>query len=277
MSTGVRVPGPSAATLPRPTYADLVRSEWFKLRSLPLIRRLVLTALLLAVIGSAGFALTAERTTGTSFDLMSVEDQVSVSLLGTDLASITLSIVAALFISSEFSTSMIHLTLRATPRRVRVLSAKLLVLLSSTAVVSVIATLLSYAVGRAILATRIPAGFTLALEEPGTVRTILGTMVMPPFYAVVAAGVATIVRRSGFAFAAVFVMMSLGAISNILPGDLRARVAPMLPSSALHNVSGVSVPAEQGYASGMSGVVVLLTWMAMTSALAAWDFHRRDA
>jgi ABC-2 type transport system permease protein len=265
------------ASRPSPRYGDLLRSEAFKFLSLSLTRRLVITALLLAMVGSAGFSLTAESTTGTRFDQMSPMDQITVSLLGTDLASITMSIVAAVFISSEFSTAMIHLTLRVTPRRVRLLSAKLLVILSFTAVVSVLATLASYIVGRAILATRVPAGFSLALDSPHTVRMVLGTMLMAPFYAVVAACAASMLRRPGFAFAAVFVMMSLEAMSNVLPAGLRSRVAPLLPSSALHNVSGVSDLSEIGYASALSGSIVLVAWVVVMCLLASWDFARRDA
>ena len=249
-------------------------SEVDKLRSWPAARGLVGLALLLAASGSAGFLLTAPVTLGTEIGQVAGRDRLTISLLGLDLANVTLIVVAVLAVSTEASSGQLALTLQATPRRGVVFAAKVLVLVGLGAVVSVLATAAALSGGQLAL---LASGETLpSLADPLVLRLILVTGLMVPLHVAFAAALAFCFRSAGIAVAGVFLIMCLPSLARLLPGDLAATAQWLLPTPSLHTLSGASLPGDTDYTAPWAAAVVLSGWVLLLLAVALRTFRRRD-
>ncbi|HTT86598.1 MAG TPA: hypothetical protein VMF60_04465, partial [Acidimicrobiales bacterium] len=120
-------PPTSVSTSPPGHYgfAQLVRAEWTKLRSVrstPLCLGLV--ALLAVGLSAIAAAETASHWASTPPISRIGFDPTQTSLIGILFAQLVLGIMAILFMSSEYGTGTIRATLAATPKRWMVLLSK---------------------------------------------------------------------------------------------------------------------------------------------------------
>ena len=112
--------GPAETSRPRRTsMRDALHAEWTKARTLPGNGWLHLAAIALTVVVSAAVAAAARCPSGHC-----AEDPAKISLTGIYLGQAVIAIVAALAVSSEYSTGMIRVTLAAMPRRAIMLAAR---------------------------------------------------------------------------------------------------------------------------------------------------------
>lgn len=270
MTTIVDREVPSASM---PAFSATLASEWAKLRTLPFTTWMVLFALLITPTASAVFCLTSAVTAGTPFADMSATDATGTSLLGSDLAVIVLAILSASFVASEYTTGMMHVTLTATPRRWKPLAAKATVLTVTALVVGALATGAAFGVSAGIRAAQEAPAMTLADAQIS--RLVLGNLLMAPFYSLLAAALAFLIRNTGGAVAALLAVMSIPALVNALPSDWREILSPYVPASALHSLSGTASVTDRLAAGPAAGV--LLAWAAVLLACAYVAFSRRDA
>jgi ABC-2 type transport system permease protein len=218
--------------------------------------------------------LSAPITTGRDPAQLSLHDRLTISLLGVDLANVTLIVLAVLAVTGELASGQIALTLQVTPNRSRVVMAKFLVVLAVAAATSVVATVLAFVTGQLALLSQ---GVALpSVSEPGLVRLVLGTTLMIPVHVVFATALSICLRSGSLAFVAVFAIMCLPSLVNLLPPELAAVAHWFLPGSSLHTVSGASVPGDPDYTAVWVAVVVVVGWLAGLVTLALRCFRRRD-
>src|SRR5690606_27406912 len=116
-------------------------SEWVKLTTL----RSTYLTITLGIVLSIGTSALVALAVGNSFDgsgVATAEEVVAepiiTSMVGNIFTIIAFSVFGVLVTSSEYSSGMIRLTLTATPRRGRVLLAKLLLVTGTTMVFGVV-------------------------------------------------------------------------------------------------------------------------------------------
>ena len=147
---------------------DLLRSEWFKLRTLRLNFVLVIIGFVfvLVITGLIGiFAEVGDFNETTSGDVAEI---VGVSAI---LAGLLISVVGVLAISSEFGHGTIRPTLVATPSRTKVFVAKAMVLAVVAYVAGLVTGIAGYLLGYALLSTRDAQGLSF-FDSDGTLTVL---------------------------------------------------------------------------------------------------------
>jgi len=118
------------------TFADVLRSEWTKLRSVrSTFWALTATVVLGVALGAVISAATADGYAKSSVSGKLSWDPTAVSLDGIGIATLAIAVLGVLCSSSEYSSGMIRTSLTAVPKRGRVLAAKSLVFAAVTFVV----------------------------------------------------------------------------------------------------------------------------------------------
>ncbi len=266
-------PAASQPTRVAPTAA--FAAEWAKLFSLRATRRSLVAAVLLAVVCAALFCLVIEATTGVSLADTPTFDVLTAGLLGVDATALFILVVAATMVGSEYATGMIRTTLTAIPGRTRLLVAKAAVLAVVGYAVGVVVGVLTVATAQTVLVlSGLP---TASWTDPAVIRLILGVAVEVPVYGLLGLAFAVIFRATGAgivgALAVVFLPTVLDWLRDYLPGFLIA----YQPTPAVHNLAGLTAPADPTYLSpGVAGLTLAL-WVLAVLALADRLLAGRDA
>lgn len=256
-------------------FRATLASEWTKMWTLPFTRRMLLFAVVISAAAAAVFTLTTAVTEGTALADMAPIDAAGAGLLGADLAVLVLAILAASNVASEYTTGMIRVTLTTTPRRWRPLAAKATALTGTALAGGAFATLAAHGVGRLVLfAQGVPA---LPMGDPQLLQLIVGSVLMAPFYSLLAVALAFLVRNTGGAVALVLAIMSVGPLVNALPDRWRETLLPWLPASALHSLSGSAAPTTAESLPAGAAALVLVVWAVVFLAAAHTSLSRRDA
>jgi ABC-2 type transport system permease protein len=185
-------------------WPETIHAEWTKLRTL------ASTWWLLA--GAAALTVTVSAATVAAAVAPGL-DPAKLSLTGIQAGQAVVAILAVLVISNEYSTGMIRVTLTAMPRRHTVLAAKAALVGGLVLAAGAVAVLASVLAGRLILPGH---GFTPAngyqLLSPGdgpALRAACGSVLYLALIALLALGVATVVRDSAVAIGGVLALLYL--------------------------------------------------------------------
>ena len=107
------------------TFADVLRSEWAKLRSVrSTFWALTVTVVLGVGLGAVISAAAAHGYAKSSLSGKQSWDPTGISQAGMAIAQLAIVVLGVLCISSEYSSGMIRTSLVAVPKRGRVLAAK---------------------------------------------------------------------------------------------------------------------------------------------------------
>ena len=273
MNTTVEKHGSAAPAAPQ--FVATLASEWAKLWTLRFTHAMLPLALILTAGASTIFLLTTGVTRGASLAEMRTVDVAGTSLLGVDFANLVLIVLCASAVASEYSTGGIRLTLAATPRRLRVLAAKTIVLATVALLSGLLSATVAFGAGQLILLTQgVPA---MDAADPWLLRLAFGSALMVPFYSLLAVALALITRSTGWAVAAVLAIMSVPALVGALPEWWRELLLPYLPASALHSLSGSASPGSPEHLAPVPAIFVLLVWAAGLLLAAYVSFAKRDA
>lgn len=217
--TGVTRSGPAATAmaveLPRGRYglADLVRSEWTKLRT---VRSTMWALGATIVIGIGISALVTGLTRAHSAPNI---DPTRLSLVGTFFCQLVIGILGVLVVSAEYKTGTIRATFSAAPRRPLVLLAKALVFGAVALVVCEVVAFVSFFLGQALLTSPAPHA---SLATPGAVTAVVGTGLYLCVIGLFALALATLIRHTAGAISTfVFLLLVLPLIVTELPGFLQ--------------------------------------------------------
>src|SRR5579862_2809534 len=154
ISNDVRLVESLPAATGRAGLRGALASEFTKIRS---VRSTywTLAALLLVSIGigaaiTAGAAANFAHNPGNKADF----DATQISLIAFfEIGQLIIAVIAALAITSEYSTGMIRTSLTAQPRRGRVYAAKAIVITSLMLIVSLVTSFIAFFVGQALLSS----------------------------------------------------------------------------------------------------------------------------
>ena len=159
-------------------------------------------------------------------------DPVRQSLTGLLFGQLALGVLGALVVSAEYGTGTIRATLTAAPRRPLILLGKVLVFGTVALVVSELLMFATFFIGQAILASS-PAPHA-TLGQPGVLRAVIGGGLYLTILALLAMGLAAIIRHTAGAISAfVTVLLIVPLILQALPSSIvNAVAATCRPTSA---------------------------------------------
>jgi len=213
------------------------------------------------------------------------------ALTGTFIGLIPLIVVGAMFITGEYRRGLIRVSLTASPRRGRLLTAKAVVIGAVSFVTGLIAATVAVAVGTHRLArTGIPVWPVAALAEA---RLVFGTAALLAIAAVLALAIGTILRRSALAITAATVLIFVPYLlaTKQTPqagpsawGEWLVRATPAAAFSVqqavpqFSQVIAIYTPTGGYYPlAPWAGLAVECAWAAAALAVAFLLLRRRDA
>ena len=294
-----------------------IASEFTKIRS---VRSTYWTLAALLVV-SIGLGAAIAGGTSASFSHNPANkagfDATQTSLIAFfEIGQLIIAVIAALAITSEYSTGMIRTSLTAQPRRGTVYAAKAIVLTSLTLIVSLVTSFIAFFVGQALLSSSgvsaslfhsvtIPQNANVTCPQkgagggggglpPGCKVVFSGTDVISPttvllaiigcalfvtLVAIIAFGVGAIVRHTAAAIAiAIAALFIIPVLEQALPNDWRWDIMRFLPDAANRVVSvTISGSDDPHLWSAWPQLGVTALWAAALVAAGAYLFRKRDA
>lgn len=274
-------PAQAAHAAPRgttPGFGATLASEWTKITSVRATYITIGLGLLLGIGATAGIT----AIIGATFDDWTPADQASfdpilISIFGTIFSAILFIVFAVNVVASEYSSSMMRLTLTATPRRARVLAAKMTIIAIVTTLAGIIATLGSFAVAQAIFASfSMP---TAGLGDSDALRTVLGVGLLSPVFPLFAAALAFVFRSTAAPITATLALFFAPSMfGSLLPRSWQENVLAYLPGPAGDSVSiGHLDEGSALYVDPVVGAIVVMLWLVVFIGGAWLAFTRRDA
>lgn len=320
--TATTIPGTQLAPLPAATgragLRGAIASEWTKIRS---VRSTYWTLIALLVV-SIGIGAAIAGGTDASFSHNPGNkagfDATQVSLIAFfEIGQLIIAVIAALAITSEYSTGMIRTSLTAQPRRRTVYAAKAIVLTSLTLAVSLVTSFVAFFTGQALLSgsgvsaslfhtVNIPQNANVTCPPgnnvsggggglppgchatfsgiysiaPSTVlAAIIGCALFVTLVALLAFGIGAIVRHTAAAIAAaVALLFIIPVVEHALPNSWQWDIMRFLPDAA-NQVVSVTIPgaASPHLWSAWPQLGVTAVWAAVLVAVGAYLFRKRDA
>jgi ABC-2 type transport system permease protein len=251
----------------------VVRMEWRKLRTV----RSTWWILALFAAGVLGYATLVGAGGPTQPD--PDYDPTDNVLQGLLIGQLTLGILGALMLSTEFGSGSIRATFAAVPQRGRVLAAKAAVL---AAVTLVAGEALAFA-GAVTFGLAAPAGVPHPpLGQLAGLRAVLLTGAYPALIALIALGLAALIRHTAGAIAAI-VGLTFVLPLVLLPLARHSAVIRLLPEAiAVNSLAAVKPVADQTIAvtdplSAWAGFGMLCLYAAIALAVGGCALLRRDA
>jgi ABC-2 type transport system permease protein len=264
----------------RPGLPQAVGAEWIKLRSVRSSTGMVLAAFVFSLIGT--FLICAGSTTeGGSPGRPGDNDIVRDSLAGVWLGQILFAVLAVLVVTSEYSTGTIRATFAALPRRRVVLAAKTLVTGFVVLVAGLLTATACFLLGQSLLRGN---GFDYAggyphasLDESPVLRAVAGSGLYLAALALLALGIAAIVRHTATAITLVLALVFVPPIAaGMLPESLSEPLQKFSPMAGLA-VQETVVRSDSIPIGPWAGLAVLGAYALGALVLAAWLTKRRDA
>jgi ABC-2 type transport system permease protein len=255
-------------------FADVVRSEWTKFRT---VRSTYWTFLVAIVLGIGLAALVS----GISANHYQTDPTVRFGWDPTQrsirpewfLAQLAFSVLGVMTVTSEYSTGMIRSSLTAVPKRFRMMSAKLLVFGVAALVVGEAISLVSFLVGQLLIQGKAPSA---SLGQHDVLRVVLGAGLYLLFIGWLGSAFAVIVRGAAAGIALVVGMLFiLPGIAEALPTSWSQPIEKYWPTNAgqqlmfLHRDSH-TLPAWLGFGE-------FAVFVAVVMVLAFVMLERRDA
>ena len=271
----------------RVSYAGTVRSEWIKLWSLR--SNVVMVALI--VIAMLGLCTLVTLVNGhlapTPFGggaATDYPDLTDLSLAGAGLAELVAGVFGVLVVTNEYATGMIRATFTAQPRRLSVLSAKLLVCASTFLSLNVVLCFASFFLGQALSGSTPWVPHPATISEPHVLREILTTACYETLILLLGMGLGWIIRNTAGALASLFgLQLVLPVIVFAIPSETLRRIGRALPSplpgesgfsmTHIHDLTGVLTHPFVWWV----GALVVLTYVVVASVIGAFVVTRRDA
>jgi ABC-2 type transport system permease protein len=268
---------PTAPATPvlKVTQARVLVSEFTKFRTL----RSTMWTLLVAVVLMIGISALFSAVTASQYHTFSAADlatfnPVSTSLGGMMFAVVAFGVLGVLMISGEYSTGMIRSSLTAVPRRLPVLWAKLAVFAGVIFSVSLVASLISFFLGQALLNGH---GLGVSIGAPDALRSVIGAALYVTVAGMIGVALGALFRNTaaGIAtFAGVFFVIP--PLTGLLPASISDHLSQYLPSAAGEAVWG----GARGITDALSpwtGFALLCGYAAVLIAAAALRLRRVDA
>ena len=268
-------PARPAGPVLKVTQARVLVSEFTKFRT---VRSTVWT-LLVAVVLMIGISALFSAVTASQYHTFDAADRatfnpVSISLSGMMFAVVAFGVLGVLMISGEYSTGMIRSSLTAVPRRLPVLWGKLAVFAGVIFSVSLVASVICFFLGQALLNSH---HLGVSVTAPGALRSIIGAALYGTVSGMIGVALGALFRNTaaGIAtFAGVFFVIP--PLTGLLPASISDHLSQYLPSYAGDAVWGGARSVTDAL-SPWTGFAVLCGYAVVLIAAAAVRLRRVDA
>ncbi|TDD28694.1 ABC transporter permease [Actinomadura sp. KC06] len=205
---------------PKATFARTLHAEWIKIRSLR-STWLTLACLLVVGLGVTGLAMSSagdEYATATAEERRTW-DPTGLSLTTYIIAQLIIGVLGSLIVTSEYATGLIRTSLSATPRRHRLLAAKMVLATAIALVAGQTLMFCSFFLGQIILGAQdVP---NASLGDPGVFSAVAGGGLYLSAIALLAVGIGAIMRATAGAIATlVGVLLLVPALAGLFPSWL---------------------------------------------------------
>jgi ABC-2 type transport system permease protein len=266
-------PQPAPVTGTPVSQGRVVLSEWIKFRSL----RSTAWTLAVSVLIIVGLGLLFAAVSGAHdqhHPQSGGPDPVTLTLSGAFLAQLVVGVLGVLFITGEYSTGMIRATLAAVPRRLPVLWAKLAVFAVVAFVISLVAALIAFLAGQAILSSDHVQ--SASLTDPGVLRTVIGAALYLTVVGMLGMGLGCIIRNTAGTITSLFaILLVLPILGAVLPSNWSNDISPYLPSNAGQAI--MQLTRGSNSLAPWAGFGLFVGYAAVVIAVAAVLLRRRDA
>ncbi len=257
----------------RATFADALRSEWTKFRTV----RSTFFTLLAAVVLGLGFGALISLAIGNHYSSDRVDritfDPTTASFRGLFFSQLALGVLGVLIVTSEYATGMIRTSLTAVPRRSRLLATKALVFTAATLVVAEILGFAAWFIGQAILSGYAP---TATLGQPQVLRAVIGAGLYLAGVGLIGVLLGALIRNTAAGITSlVALLFVLPGIAQALPASWRNPVEEFWPTQAGQQLMVVHRDAHT--LSAWAGFGVMCLFIVIIGALAFLLIERRDA
>ncbi len=204
-------------------------------------------------------------------DLSRDDNQLRIVGLGTSIGALFASLLGAMSITGEIRHGTIRPTFLATPKRTRVIAAKLAASALAGLAVGVLAETLTAGLEAAGLAAR---GIHIELGSDAYAQLLAGGGLSAALFAAIGVGVGAIVRNQVAAVVGLCVWLLF--IEPILLGDIpaAAKFAPGASAGAMAGATQAQIP--ENLAAPALGVLLLAAYAAVASAAGSIATARRD-
>ncbi len=259
-------------------FSSTLASEWTKLVSL----RSTYITLGLAVILSIAFTVLVVIVVGANWDNLSASeredfDPITISFFGSIFSAILIVVLGVNAVASEYSSGMIRLTLTATPRRGRLLVAKLLAIGIVTLVIGFALQVAQFLITQFILGSYdVP---TVKLSDTDALRVVIANGVMSPILPVIAATVAVLLRNTAAAITSVLALIFAPAIFGpLFPNWWQENVLSYVLGPATDSIAIGHLDSDEPTRLSLGGaIVVVAAWVAAFVGMAYATLVKRDA
>ena len=272
-TTTMTTPLAASATFRRANFFNTLAAEWTKLATL---RSTYITLGLGVVLSIGTTALATLALGGTQDDWSADFSPITTSMIGTIWALIVYSVFGVLVTSREYTGGLIRLTLAATPRRGRVLFAKLLLVSGIVLLLGLLTTVGMFLTGQAVLgAYGMP---TTDLGNADARRMVLGLGAVMPFFPLAGLALGVLLRSTAGAITAVLGLLWLPEIfGEFMPAWWQKNVLSLLPSNAMDSVTNAHVEPSATNVDPVLGAVIAAAWLVAAVGAAFLTLQRRDA
>lgn len=241
-----------------PLFADVLKSEWTKLRSV----RSTYWSILVAIILGIGLGAAISAGSAHAYPQMSLQDKLtfdptSISLAGFFFAQLAIGVFAILTISSEYNTGTIRTTLSSIPQRGYVLAGKATMVGLVSLVVGLVIAFPSFWIGSVIFHAH---HLDVPLSDPGVLRAVLGSALYLAALALFSLGLGAVIRHTAGAITALTAIAFIIPIfSNLLPDTWQNDLSRYFPANAGGSIT--TVVSAPHTLSPWAGFGVFLIWV----------------
>jgi ABC-2 type transport system permease protein len=260
-------------------FGHYMLAEWTKIRS---VRSTAWTLILFVVI-TIGFSALISWITVANWngphaaarDARALTDPTSI-IFGAAiyLGQLTICVLGALLVTTEYSTGTIRASLLAVPKRLPMFLAKIAVFALLMVVLAEIVAFGSFFVGSAILHSKV----SVSLSDTGVLRATVGAGLYLTVFGLLAMAIGALIRHTAGAISiAIGIAFVLPILAGLLPDTtFFNHLNGYLPEQAGSEVYLVR-PTQIPVLTAWEGLGVLCIWTVVLLVLGAYFLDRRDA
>jgi ABC-type transport system involved in multi-copper enzyme maturation permease subunit len=255
------------------TYGDVLRSEWTKFWTVKSTYWTLLVTAVLSIGLGALFSGLAARRYHSDLSVRIGWNPTDHSLRSLLLGQLAFAVLGVMIVTSEYVNGMIRTSLTAVPKRFRMMSAKLLVLLGVLLVAGQIIAFATFGVGQALIHGNAPSA---SLGQHLVLRAVIGAGLYLAAVGMLGAAFAVLFRNTAIGIVVVVAMLFvLPGLILALPNWLSNPISQWWPTNAGRQVAIMARDAHTLPAWG--GFAWLVVFVAAVTALGLYLLDRRDA
>ena len=259
-----------------PSLVDTMRSEWTKLktlRSTP-VTLAIAAVLVIGLSALASFLIAANESSELQHHgslptpLQTIQGGWSVGLLA-------FMVLGVLAVSNEYSSTLIGVTLLATPKRSRLLLAKVIVFSVSMFVIAEVMSFINFFVGHTIISAY-PAFPNVSLTSHLVLRVVIGMGIYVTLVGLLGLGTAALLRNTaGSIVACVAFLFILPGILSALPNSWSNPIGEYWPTEAGRRL--ITLDHGPNTLSAWWGTADLALFIVVLLLIADYALAKRDA